>query len=144
MYDIIKSVITAGQYNLPDMLQKIDTIWVQGGINDSQRTELIALARDKADPANSYASVQDQIAAVYARLDAVTARITALENGSAGGGSDPEEPADEWPEYVQPTGAHDAYKTGDKITYNGKHYICRMDGCVWNPDTYPAGWTEAE
>ena len=32
--------------------------------------------------------------------------------------------------------------TGDKITYNGKKYVCKMDGCVWNPDTYPAGWQE--
>lgn len=47
---------------------------------------------------------------------------------------------DEWPEYKQPTGAHDAYQAGDKITYNGKHYVCKMDGCVWTPDAYPAGW----
>ena len=39
-------------------------------------------------------------------------------------------------------GAHDAYKIGDKITYNGQHYICKMDGCVWTPDAYTAGWQE--
>lgn len=50
------------------------------------------------------------------------------------------EPADEWPEFVQPTGAHDAYNTGDKVTYNGKHYQSTMDGNVWSPDSYPAGW----
>jgi hypothetical protein len=43
--------------------------------------------------------------------------------------------------YNQP-GAHDSYKTGDKITYNGKKYICKMDNCVWSPDTYPAAWEE--
>lgn len=43
---------------------------------------------------------------------------------------EPEDPADEWPEYKQPTGAHDAYHVGDKITYNGKHYTCIYDGCV--------------
>lgn len=47
---------------------------------------------------------------------------------------------DEWPEFVQPTGAHDAYKTGDKITYNGKHYVSKIDNNVWSPDDYPAGW----
>lgn len=47
---------------------------------------------------------------------------------------------DEWPEFVQPTGAHDAYNTGDKITWNGAHYICVMDGCTWDPDTYPEAW----
>ena len=138
MYEIIKSVINAQRYELSAMLKKIDTIWVQGGITDDQRTELIALARDKANPANSYASTQEQIANIYALLDALTARVTALESND----EEPEEPDDEWPEYVQPTGAHDAYKTGDKVTYNGKRYICKMDGCVWNPDTYPAAWEE--
>lgn len=47
---------------------------------------------------------------------------------------------EEWPEFVQPTGAHDAYNTGDKVTFEGKHYICQMDNCVWNPDQYPAAW----
>lgn len=47
---------------------------------------------------------------------------------------------DEWPEFVQPTGAHDAYKTGDKITFNGEHYVCKMDGCTWSPQDYPAAW----
>ena len=28
---------------------------------------------------------------------------------------------EEYPEWVQPTGAHDAYNTGDKVSYNGKH-----------------------
>ena len=56
------------------------------------------------------------------------------------------EPGDEWPEYVQPTGAHDAYYNGDKVTWNGKHYICTAPddtACVWNPDAYPAYWQEA-
>ena len=51
---------------------------------------------------------------------------------------------DEWPEYKYPTGAHDAYHVGDKITYNGKHYTCIYDGCVWTPDTYPQGWQLVE
>ena len=47
---------------------------------------------------------------------------------------------DEWPEWVQPTGAHDAYNTGDKVSYNGKHYICTADANVYAPDVY--GWKE--
>lgn len=51
---------------------------------------------------------------------------------------------EEWPEFVQPTGAHDAYNTGDKVTYNGAHYVCKTDGCVWSPDDYPAAWEKQE
>ena len=45
---------------------------------------------------------------------------------------------DEFPEWVQPTGAHDAYNIGDKVSYNGKHYICTADANVYAPGVY--GW----
>ena len=45
---------------------------------------------------------------------------------------------DEYPEWVQPTGAHDAYNTGDKVSYNGKHYISTIDANTYAPDVY--GW----
>ena len=47
---------------------------------------------------------------------------------------------EEWPEWVQPTGAHDAYAKGDKVTYKGKRYISLIDGNTYSPDDYPAGW----
>ena len=47
---------------------------------------------------------------------------------------------DEYPEWVQPTGAHDAYNRGDKVSYNGKHYVCTIDGNAYAPDVY--GWEE--
>ena len=46
---------------------------------------------------------------------------------------------EEYPEWVQPTGAHDAYNIGDKVTYNGNHYVCAVNGNVYAPDVY--GWT---
>ena len=49
---------------------------------------------------------------------------------------------DEWPEFVQPTGVHDAYNKGDKVTFEGKHYISLIDGNVYSPAAYPAGWQE--
>lgn len=55
-----------------------------------------------------------------------------------------QDPGDEWPEYVQPTGVHDAYMTGDKVTFEGEHYICQIDNCVWSPRDYPAGWLKVE
>lgn len=48
---------------------------------------------------------------------------------------------EEWPEWIQPTGAHDAYNTGDKVSHNGKHWISAVDANVWEPGVY--GWDEA-
>lgn len=45
-----------------------------------------------------------------------------------------------YPEWVQPLGASDAYNTGDKVSYNGSIYRSTMDGNVYSPETYPAGW----
>lgn len=43
-------------------------------------------------------------------------------------------------EWVQPLGASDAYNTGDIVSYNGTLYRSTIDGNVWAPDAYPAGW----
>lgn len=63
----------------------------------------------------------------------------AVENGFQG-------TEEEWLESLRgpqgPAGAHDAYKVGDQITYDGSHYVCKMDGCVWSPDQYPDAWTK--
>lgn len=50
------------------------------------------------------------------------------------------DPAEEWPEWSQPIGAHDAYGAGDKVSHAGKHWTSNQDGNVWEPGTY--GWTE--
>lgn len=50
---------------------------------------------------------------------------------------------DGYPEWVQPLGASDAYDTGDRVSYNGVIYESTIDGNVWAPDAYPAGWKEA-
>ena len=47
-------------------------------------------------------------------------------------------PADEWPEWIQPTGAHNAYGKGAKVAHNGKRWISTADGNVWEPGVY--GW----
>ena len=54
----------------------------------------------------------------------------------------PDEPiTEEYPDWVKPTGAHDAYNIGDIVKYNGKLYQSTINGNVWAPDEYPSGWT---
>ena len=147
MYEIVKNVINSKTYELTDILTKIDTLWMQGNLTEEQRTELTALARQNADPAASYAPLQEQIDALADRLDALTARVSTLEQSGETGGEEPGEPEEEWPEYIQPTGSHDAYHNGDKVTWNGQHYTCiapEGTACVWDPDTYPAYWQLVE
>lgn len=44
------------------------------------------------------------------------------------------------PEWVQPTGAHDAHQTGDRVMFEGAEYVSLIDGNVWSPTAYPQGW----
>ena len=46
------------------------------------------------------------------------------------------------PEWVQPTGAHDAYMTGDKVIFEGLTYESLIDNNTWSPTVYPQGWIE--
>jgi len=53
----------------------------------------------------------------------------------------------EIPVWRQPTGAQDAYAKGDKVWYPEKDttvYVSLIDGNVWSPDAYPAGWEVVE
>lgn len=144
MYQHLKQFIELGGFPLQELLLKINTIWVEGQITLEQRNELKDLAFSYAKPEFEYASVDDQITA---RFEALEARVTTLESqlASLASGETPSIPdADEYPEYVQPTGAHDAYHTGDKVTFEGKHYICKLDPCAWSPAVYPQGWDEVK
>lgn len=47
-------------------------------------------------------------------------------------------PAVEYPEWIQPLGATDAYASGAKVSHNGKHWISNADNNVWEPGVY--GW----
>lgn len=44
------------------------------------------------------------------------------------------------PEWVQPTGAQDAYNIDDCVTFQGQEYISLINANVWSPIAYPAGW----
>jgi len=47
-----------------------------------------------------------------------------------------------YPAWVQPTGAHDAYQIGDKVTFNGHLWESKINANVWSPTVYPAGWLD--
>lgn len=124
---IFEQVIARGGFDLTAMLARIDEYHIEGKLDDDERDALYAEAREHAHPQYDY----------DAEIEAIWAAIRALQEAIDGGtGETPEE----WPEFVQQTGAHNAYQTGDKVTYNGTHYICTMPNCVWSPADYPAGW----
>lgn len=52
-----------------------------------------------------------------------------------------DDPSIEWPDWIQPVGAQDAYAKGAKVSHNDKHWISDVDSNVWEPGVF--GWSEA-
>lgn len=155
MFNIFKNVIETSDFDLRDILNKIEESYIKSSLSKEEKTQLEEMARKHAKPENSYADVQKQIDDLAQKIKELQVTINANAQGMSaikeaveklGGTITPpaEQPTEEYPQYKQPTGSHDAYKIGDKITYKGKHYECIFNGCVWTPDDYPQGWKEVE
>lgn len=129
MKSIFENVIKKGGYDLGEILLKIDIFFAEGKLTAEERNTLYDLARVK--PEAQYD--------VKAEIEKLWLAVKALQNGNSDGGDGK---IDEW---VQPTGAHDAYNKGDKILFtDGRVYVSVIDGNVWSPLVYPQGWELAE
>ena len=51
-----------------------------------------------------------------------------------------DDPSIEFPAWIQPVGAQDAYPKGAKVSHLEKHWISDVDSNVWEPGVY--GWSE--
>lgn len=94
--------------------------------------------------AESVAYVLDDIrqynGLLYRCVQAHTSQATWTPEAAASLWTRIADPAQEWPEWIQPTGAHNAYAQGAKVSHNGKHWISDVGANVWEPGVY--GWTE--
>lgn len=114
-------------FDLSTMLNRIDYHHIRGNLTDEEREELVAVARDKADPFGGLN--------VAAKLREFDERITTLEKGNTSSGNDDETVA----EYEQGKW----YYRGDKALFKGEVRTCIAPqgvACVWSPDEYPAYW----
>ena len=48
---------------------------------------------------------------------------------------------EEWPLWIRPTGAHDAYAKDAQVTWNDEHWISDYDANIWEPGVF--GWRKA-
>ena len=125
MKEMFEQVIQLGNYDLKTLLDRIDQYHIEGRLTDEERIDLIMQARKGAELEYDYAG----------EINALWAAVRALQQNVS-----PPTEEDEWPEFVQPTGAGTAYQVGDKITFRDERYICILAHCVWSPADYPAGW----
>lgn len=142
MYNHFRGEINRGGYDLTEMLDRLTVVFATGGLTAEQLEELRGIAGEKADPVDSLGPIEDRFDTVLQKLAELEARVAALEAAGTEPTEPGEEPEDDIPEWVQPLGAHDAYKLGDLVRFEGKVYKSVLPANVWSPADYPAGWTE--
>ena len=134
MYEMIKTVIASRTYTDSNaLIAKIQRLYIEGTLTETQYTELRTMLAEQ-NPVKAY-DVESELDRVWVELRRIASIVDSMPEPT------PEpEPSEDVPDWVQPTGAHDAYQKGDKVRYNGNVYESLIDGNVWSPDAYPAGW----
>ena len=96
----------------------------------------------EAEKAYCVADRVRQQATLYKCLLAHTAQADWLPEAAPSLWARIDDPAEEYPAWRQPLGAQDAYQTGDKVSFGGKHWVSVTDNNTWQPGVY--GWEEVE
>lgn len=143
MRDTFQTIINAGGYNLADITQRIKTLFALGELSEGEMTQLLDSAAANADQDVLLPDVGERVGALETRIAAVEERVGKLETGGVEPG-EPEEPVDEWPEWVRPTSKDTQDHKGDKVTFNGRHYTCVKNNGSASPDEDPKRWQLVE
>ena len=140
IYNDIATVISNGGYDLAGLLHRIDVIYVSGKLTDAEREDLYVLACSGADPDDSLPDVTERVGALELRVAELEARVTAIEDGTMTPGSQELPVEEEWPEWVKPTSKDTQYHKGDKVTFEGAHYVCNKNNVVTSPAEDQKSW----
>ena len=126
MYEVLKSVISAGGYKLADIQHKVKKLYVIGDLTEAQMDELLNIA-------SGGVSTDAERPEVMAMLLSLSERIEALEKKL----DESAEPGEETPEHEawKPwDGMSNKYQHGAIVSHNGKLWQSTYNGQnVWEP-----------
>ena len=143
MFETFQTIINAGGYDLADISERIKTLYAMGELTEVEMKQLLDSAAANANQDAMLPDMSERVGALETRIAAVEERVGKLEAGGVEPG-EPEEPADEWPEWVRPTSKDTQYNKGDKVTFNGKHYTCVKNNVSSSPDEDSKRWQLVE
>lgn len=125
MYETFLSIITSGDYKLPDITKKINTMWITGNLTDDQRDNLLSVAEENLDPETERPENIEMLEKLAERITDLEQRVNALEGKTEETG---------YPEWVPWDGLSDNYQNGDIVAHNGKLWKSTYVGQnVWEP-----------
>lgn len=134
MYEVIKSVISAGGFKLADMQYKVKKLWLQGDLTEEQADQLLTLAAGGANADAERPELLQMIHTLAAEVADLKARVDALAGGETGGDTGAEETG--YPAWKPWDGISTDYQTGAVVTHNGEVWESVYTGQnVWEPGT---------
>lgn len=143
MFATFQTIINAGGYDLADLTERIKTLYAMGELTEEEMKQLLEQAAANADQDALLPDVSERVGALETRIAAVEKRVGKLEAGGVEPVG-PEEPVDEWPEWVRPTSKDTQYHKGDKVTFNGRHYVCVKNNVSSSPEEDSMRWRLVE
>ena len=128
MYDILKSVISAGGYKLTDILHKVKKLYILGDLTEEQMDELLAMASGGVSADAERPETLKLIHTLADEIKALEARVKALE-----GGGEEEPTIADWKPW---DGISKDYQKGAIVSHNGELWKSVFNGQnVWQPGT---------
>ena len=126
MFNLIKSVITAGDYKLTEIRHKINKFYLLGNITEKEMDELLMLAVSSASTNAERPEYLTMLQHLADEVAALRLRVTALE----GGAEDSTVP----PAWKPWDGISKDYACGAVVSHNGQLWISVFNGQnVWEP-----------
>ena len=125
MYEILKTVISAGGYKLADIQHKVKKLYATGDLTEGQMDELLALTMGGISPEGERPEVMAMLQSLADRIAALEEKLKAAEPGT----ETPE------PEAWKPwDGMSNKYQNGAIVSHNGKLWESVYAGQnVWEP-----------
>lgn len=126
MYNVLKSVISAGGFKLADIQHRVKKLYATGDLSEEQMDELLALTVGGISPEGERPEVMAMLLSLAERIDALEKKT----NGSA----EPGEEAPSYPAWKPWDGISKDYVHGAVVSHNGKLWESVFAGQnVWEP-----------
>lgn len=140
MYEIFRNVIENGLFKVNDLTDKINTIWIDGGLSQEERDHLLRSMIDHLNPATEAPELEQkiekiskQVIDIQISIQSLILRVTALEGG------DPEEPQipGKIPLWEAWDGVSSQYQYGSVVMHSEKYYVDALKNLqnVWESGT---------
>ncbi|WP_279000706.1 hypothetical protein [Thomasclavelia cocleata] len=132
MYNIIKDVLNKNEYKLEDMLYKINKLWVENRLTESESDELKRIATDNININNEYPDLQKQIKSLGETVENLINRVSILEGETL----EPPTTVQEWQQWnglPYGAGGIGIYAIGERVMRENTEYESMINDNVYDP-----------